>query len=93
MNKNDENTKLDQILELLIEASTDREDKKKSKIDVEKYMNQFLSQAKKVQQEGVAKVKETAQTVNNHVHEKPWYYLAGAAIGGLLIGLICGRRS
>jgi ElaB/YqjD/DUF883 family membrane-anchored ribosome-binding protein len=33
-----------------------------------------------------------AVTVNHSVRKHPWYYVGGAAAGGLLIGLLAGRR-
>jgi len=36
--------------------------------------------------------KLAASTVNHSVHKHPWYYVGGAAAGGLLIGMLVGRR-
>lgn len=33
-----------------------------------------------------------ANTVDHSVRKHPWYYIGGAALGGLLIGLLAGRR-
>jgi len=34
-----------------------------------------------------------ASTVDHSVRKHPWYYIGGAALGGMIIGLlICGRR-
>jgi len=38
---------------------------------------------------GVRKAKE----VDEHVHDYPWPYIGGAAVVGLLIGYILGRKS
>ena len=36
--------------------------------------------------------KLAASTVDHSVRKHPWYYVGGAALGGLLIGLLIGRR-
>lgn len=33
-----------------------------------------------------------AATVDRSIRKHPWYYVGGAAVGGLLIGLLVGRR-
>jgi ElaB/YqjD/DUF883 family membrane-anchored ribosome-binding protein len=35
--------------------------------------------------------KLAASTVDHSVRKHPWYYVGGAAVGGLLIGLLIGR--
>jgi ElaB/YqjD/DUF883 family membrane-anchored ribosome-binding protein len=41
----------------------------------------------------VAKSKEIAGTIDDQVHRNPWPYIGGAALGGLLLGFILGRKS
>jgi len=36
--------------------------------------------------------KKAASTVNDSVHENPWPYIGGAALGGLILGFMLGRR-
>ncbi|MFO7638822.1 MAG: hypothetical protein R6X14_05945 [bacterium] len=36
--------------------------------------------------------KLAASTVNHSVRKHPWFYVGGAAAGGLLLGLLVGRR-
>jgi len=36
--------------------------------------------------------KLAATTVDHSVRKHPWYYIGGAALGGLLIGLLIGHR-
>jgi ElaB/YqjD/DUF883 family membrane-anchored ribosome-binding protein len=81
MNKHTEE-KLDQLLELVIESSSDALEKKlrhsdKKKLDIKEYTN---------------KTKEAVKAVYAHAQEKPLIYVAGAAIGGLVLGLLFGRR-
>jgi len=104
MNKSTEE-KLDQVLELVIEASSDALEKRlggqdKRKADLKQYAARLLENVMRVEKKAEAKVKEaaakavkTAHKVDEHVHEKPWIYVAGAAVGGLILGLVCRRRS
>ena len=57
--------------------------------DVTEYINHALEDIRKAEQKSVEKIKNTALTVNEHVHKKPWFYIACAAIGGLLMALLC----
>ncbi|MBM3313954.1 DUF883 family protein [candidate division WOR-3 bacterium] len=38
------------------------------------------------------KAKLAASTVDHSVHAHPWYYIGGAALGGLFIGFLLGRQ-
>jgi ElaB/YqjD/DUF883 family membrane-anchored ribosome-binding protein len=82
-----EQDKLDQILQLLMQASDEK------KIDIKQYVGQLYENIKNAEDQATVKVKEAATTVDKHVHEKPWVYVAAAALGGLIIGLFCHRRS
>jgi ElaB/YqjD/DUF883 family membrane-anchored ribosome-binding protein len=42
---------------------------------------------------GVEKVKVGASKVDENVREKPYYYIAGAAVIGLLLGVIISRKN
>lgn len=44
------------------------------------------------EQAAVQKVKQTAQSVDHLVHERPWQAVGVAAGVGLLLGLLIGRR-
>ena len=41
----------------------------------------------------VGKVKEAGAVMDESVHDKPYHYIAGAALVGLLLGVIIGRKS
>ena len=49
--------------------------------------------AKKIQEVSVEKSKEIASTVDESAHKNPWYFIGGAAIGGLLLGYILGKKN
>ena len=102
MNKSTEE-KIDQVLELVIEASSDAIEKRLAKHHKREGLKQYaihlmdnlkgaehMAEAKV--KDAAAKVKKTALKVHEHAHEKPWFYVAGAAIGGLVLGLLCRRR-
>ena len=36
--------------------------------------------------------KKAVSTVDDSVHEHPWPYIGGAALGGLILGFLLGRR-
>jgi len=46
--------------------------------------------AKKALEDGGEKVKEATSDLDKKVHENPWAYLGGVAIGALLMGFMMG---
>lgn len=40
----------------------------------------------------VEKVKDASLKVDENIHEQPYYYVAGAAVIGLLLGVLIARR-
>ncbi len=45
------------------------------------------------QEAAIEKAKEVGTAVNKEVHRNPWPYIGVAAVGGLLLGFILGRKS
>jgi ElaB/YqjD/DUF883 family membrane-anchored ribosome-binding protein len=43
--------------------------------------------------EGTESIKEMASELDEKVHENPWAYLGGVAVGALLLGFILGSTS
>lgn len=86
-NNHNENSKLDQILALLIEASGEK------KVDLKHYVADLYKNLKSAEEAATSKVKEAAHSVDKSAHDKPWIYVAAAALGGFIIGLFCNRRS
>jgi len=41
----------------------------------------------------VDKVKECGARMDENVHAKPYHYIAGAAVAGLILGILIGRKS
>ena len=86
-NKHNEDKQLDQVLQLLIEASNEK------KVDLKDYVARLYENIKSVEEEAANKVKDAASTVDNTVRDKPWIYIGAAAVGGFIIGLCCQKRS
>jgi len=41
---------------------------------------------------GAKRARELAEELDEQVHENPWHYIGGVALGALLIGYILGRK-
>jgi len=89
-NRRQENEKLDQILELAIEASGEAQGKHHNG-SLKHSLAHLKDNITKAKQTTVAKTIDAARAVHGHIHNKPWIYIAGAAIGGLAIGFFCRR--
>lgn len=84
------NEKITEALKLLDEAAKEKKDELRELI-AEKYEN--LKEATgRARELSIEKTKELASTVDESVHENPWYYIGGVAIGALLLGYILGRK-
>ena len=42
---------------------------------------------------GVEKVKEVGAKMDDNVHARPYHYIAGAAVAGLVLGILIGRKN
>ncbi len=42
---------------------------------------------------GIGKVKECGAKMDDNVHAKPYHYIAGAAVAGLVLGILIGRKN
>ena len=42
---------------------------------------------------GVEKVKEYGARMDDNVHARPYHYIAGAAVAGLILGILIGRKN
>ena len=51
-----------------------------------------LEAAARVKDASIEKAREIAGNVDKSVHQSPWPYIAGAAVGGVLLGYILGRN-
>ena len=103
MNKSSER-KIDQVLELVIEASSEALERRLAKrerrrADIKQYALELMQNLKQVEQkaqtlvkEAAAQVSKTALRIHEHAHEKPWYYIASAALGGLILGALLRAR-
>jgi len=93
--------KLDEALAQLNEAVRERRDEV-NKLIAEKYghLKAALGDAAGASSEWVKeqtrevgdKAKQAASTVDKSVHEHPWYYIGGVAVGALVLGFLLGRQ-
>ncbi|OIO38744.1 MAG: DUF883 domain-containing protein [Candidatus Omnitrophica bacterium CG07_land_8_20_14_0_80_50_8] len=100
------NKKFEEALQLLNEAAKEKKDEiqgllgdKYSHIkdaiqelasDKAKEFNRFKKTAQAAFEEGGEKFKEVAEDLDEKVHENPWSYIGGVALGALLLGYILG---
>ena len=101
--------KFEEALQLLNEAAKDKKDEIQNLLgdkytDIRKIIEQAaakqkqnLKHAQRVAgewiEEGEETLRDVASEVDERVHENPWPYIGGVAIGALLLGFILGSSS
>ena len=101
--------KFEEALQLLNEAAREKKDEIQNLLgdkysDIRKVIEQAadkqkqnLKRAQRVAEEwveeGEEKLRDVASEVDDRVHENPWPYISGVAIGALLFGFILGSSS
>lgn len=78
--------KYDHLKDVLVDKE---EDIAKAIAAAKKHAVEAAVQASEV---GTKRAKEIAAEVDAQVHENPWPYIGGVALGALLIGYILGRK-
>jgi ElaB/YqjD/DUF883 family membrane-anchored ribosome-binding protein len=102
------NEKIAEALKLLEEAAKEKKEElrnmvaskyghlKSVLVDGEHAVADTLAAAQKRAAEALRHAKEIgeekAKAVDEHVHDHPWAYVGGAALTGLLLGYILGRK-
>ncbi len=103
------NKKFEEALQLLNDAAKEKKDEIQNLLgdkytDIRKVIEQAASKGqknlKRAQrvagewiEEGEETLRDVASEVDERVHENPWPYLGGVAIGALLLGFILGSSS
>ena len=103
------NKKFEEALQLLNEAARDKKEEiqnllgnKYSEIrelleETASKQKKNFAQARRVaedwMEEGGEQVREVVEDIDDKVHENPWPYIGGVAIGALLLGFILGSSS
>jgi ElaB/YqjD/DUF883 family membrane-anchored ribosome-binding protein len=103
------NEKIAEALKLLNEAAQEKksdvtsmitdkyESLKQAIVDSEKSVGHAFMRGEKRAVEAAMQAKDfgvkKAKEVDEHVHENPWPYIGGAAVVGILVGYILGRKN
>jgi ElaB/YqjD/DUF883 family membrane-anchored ribosome-binding protein len=101
-----DNQKIDEALNLLSEAAREKKEEVQNLLNnkftnvrdfiqetAEKQgrnWNRIRRQAEGVMEDGSERLKQTASEIDEKVHENPWPYIGGVALGALLLGFILG---
>jgi ElaB/YqjD/DUF883 family membrane-anchored ribosome-binding protein len=100
--------KIHEALDLLRQAAKDKKDELRKTVsdqysdlkDVLGSLSANLKDKASTAIDGVRRASEVGQeraidaakAVDESVHEKPWHYIGGVALGALLLGYVLGRR-
>jgi ElaB/YqjD/DUF883 family membrane-anchored ribosome-binding protein len=103
------NEKIAEALKLLNEAAQEKKSEvasmltdkyetlKQVVVDSEKSMGHAFARGERRAVEAALQAKEfgvkKAKEVDEHVHDNPWPYIGGAALVGVLLGYILGRKN
>ena len=103
------NKKFEDALHLLNEAAKEKKDEIQNLLgdkytDIRRIIEQTAAKQKQSlkragrvaeewMEEGGDKLREAASEVDDRVHENPWAFIGGVAIGTLLLGFILGSSS
>ena len=103
------NQKISEALQLLEEAAKEKKDDVRKLVagkydsvkslfmtgeeQVSEALRKARTYASKQATYGEEKVKEYSKALDEEVHRNPWHYVGGAALGGLLLGFILGKKS
>jgi ElaB/YqjD/DUF883 family membrane-anchored ribosome-binding protein len=109
MDKTNSNEKFEEALHLLNEAAKEKKEEIQNLLtDKYRHIQDAVQQvavknreawtrtrrlAEDALGEGGEKLKEAASEIDERVHENPWPYIGGVAIGALLLGFILGGSS
>ena len=103
------NEKIAEALKLLNEAAQEKKSEvagmltdkyetlKQVVVDSEKSMGHAFARGERRAVEAAMQAKEygvkKAKEVDEHVHDNPWPYIGGAALVGVLLGYVLGRKN
>jgi ElaB/YqjD/DUF883 family membrane-anchored ribosome-binding protein len=73
--------KIEQALRLLQESSSEK------RIELKQLLLHLYGAVKEAKHEALDSVKNAAIDLDKSAHQKPWHYMMGAALGGVLVGL------
>jgi ElaB/YqjD/DUF883 family membrane-anchored ribosome-binding protein len=95
-----EDKRINEALELLNSVARDKKAELQAAMEnkyadlssvVSSFANRMKSQAVEKYEVGKQKVVDVASDIDKSVHKNPWAYIGGAAVVGLVFGLLLGR--